>query len=211
LIQAVIRECGFPLAAPSANPANQLSPTTAEHVRRHLGNRVPLIVDGGASNVGIESLVLDLTASPPRILRPGMIHNEALQAVIGMPDSTAAEASGPLKSPGMLPRPYSPRARLVLWKWESEQELLNRIKAEGCKCSETHVVAYGRIPSGSGGEQVSVVPHDFEAYARALYAELHRCDNENAKLIVVEAPPDSPEWQGIADRLKRAASQGHAL
>jgi L-threonylcarbamoyladenylate synthase len=205
----VIRECGFPLAAPSANPANQLSPTTAEHVRRHLGDRVPLIVDGGASNVGIESTVLDLTASPPRVLRPGMIHNEALHAVVGIPDSTSA--SGPLRSPGMLPRHYSPRARLVLWKWENEAELLRRIKAEGCDSAETHVISYSRIPSGSGGEQVSVVPHDPEAYARAIYAELHRCDFENAKLIVVEAPPDSPEWQGIADRLKRAASHGHEL
>jgi L-threonylcarbamoyladenylate synthase len=210
LIQAVIRECGFPLAAPSANPANQLSPTTAEHVRRHLGDRLPMIVDGGPSNVGIESTVLDLTASPPRVLRPGMIHNEALQAVIGVPDSSSAAASGPLKSPGMLPRHYSPRARLLVWKWENEEELLKRIEAEGCKWSETHVVAYGRIPSGSRGEQVSVVPHDSEAYARALYAELHRCDNENAKLIVVEAPPDSPEWLGIADRLKRAAGHGQA-
>ena len=70
LMQAVIRECGFPLAAPSANLSNQISPTNAQHVYRQLGGRIPLIVDGGQSQVGIESTVLDLTVSPPRILRP---------------------------------------------------------------------------------------------------------------------------------------------
>ena len=80
-IQAVIRECGFPLAAPSANLSNQISPTNAEHVRAQLGGKIPLIVDGGQSQVGIESTVLDLTVSPPRILRPGMIHAESLAAV----------------------------------------------------------------------------------------------------------------------------------
>ena len=98
-IQAVIRECGFPLAAPSANPSNRVSPTTAEHVRKHLGHQIPLIVDGGPSQVGIESTVLDLTVSPPRLLRPGMIHEQALLAVTG---ELALGAGKPevLKSPG---------------------------------------------------------------------------------------------------------------
>ncbi len=82
-IQAVIRECDFPLAAPSANLSGQISPTNAEHVRAQLGGKIPLIVDGGQSQVGIESTVLDLTVSPPRILRPGMIHAESLAAVCG--------------------------------------------------------------------------------------------------------------------------------
>ena len=82
-IQAVIRECGFPLAAPSANLSSRVSPTNAEHVRQQLGGKIPLIVDGGQSQVGIESTVLDLTVSPPRILRPGMIHAESLAAVCG--------------------------------------------------------------------------------------------------------------------------------
>src|SRR4051812_948742 len=77
-IQAVIRECGFPLAAPSANPSNQVSPTNAEHVRLGLGDKIPLIVDGGQSQVGIESTVVDLATSPPKGLRPGMIHEESL-------------------------------------------------------------------------------------------------------------------------------------
>jgi L-threonylcarbamoyladenylate synthase len=83
-IQAVIRECGFPLAAPSANLSNRVSPTNAG-TRPPAARRenFPLIVDGGQSQVGIESTVLDLTVSPPRILRPGMIHAESLAAVVG--------------------------------------------------------------------------------------------------------------------------------
>ena len=82
-IQAVIRECDFPLAAPSANVSNQISPTNAEHVRSQLAGKIPLIVDGGQSQVGIESTVLDLSVAPPEILRPGMIHAESLAAVCG--------------------------------------------------------------------------------------------------------------------------------
>src|SRR6202012_3052801 len=82
-MQAVIRECHFPLAAPSANLSNRLSPTNAMHVRSQLDGKIPLVVDGGQSQVGIESTVLDLTVSPSRILRPGMIHMESLVAVTG--------------------------------------------------------------------------------------------------------------------------------
>ena len=82
-IQAVIRQCGFPLAAPSANLSSRISPTNAGHVRKQLGGSIPLIVDGGQSQVGIESTVLDLSVRPPQVLRPGMIHAESLAAVIG--------------------------------------------------------------------------------------------------------------------------------
>ena len=111
-MQAVIRACGFPLAAPSANPSNRISPTHAEHVRKSFGDKISLIVDGGQSQVGIESTVVDLSVTPPRLLRPGIIHRESLMAVIG--ELSAAPTSEPhLKSPGMLPRHYAPRARLV--------------------------------------------------------------------------------------------------
>src|SRR5262249_39784347 len=91
-IQAVIQECDCPLAAPSANPSNHVSPTNAEHVAKSLGGKIRLIVDGGSSNVGIESTVLDLTGPLPRVLRPGMIHEESLAAVLGKlaaPDANA--------------------------------------------------------------------------------------------------------------------------
>ncbi|HSY42431.1 MAG TPA: L-threonylcarbamoyladenylate synthase, partial [Candidatus Acidoferrum sp.] len=115
LMQAVIRECSFPLAAPSANLSNQISPTNAAHVQKQLDGKVPVIVDGGQSAVGIESSVLDLTVTPPQILRPGMIHAESLAAA-GMPVVAHNPLAGTdvLKSPGQLKKHYSPKAKLMV-------------------------------------------------------------------------------------------------
>lgn len=252
MMQAVIRECGFPIAAPSANLANQLSPTTAEHVRKALGGRIPLIVDGGPAQVGIESTVLDLTTDPPRVLRPGMIHVESLRAALDARVASTDEADQPagrkrrgvnngiearpvgqpearrrrvgrsqstgvplepaggeaLRSPGQLPRHYAPRARLVVLRWNDEADLRRRLRALGVAPAGCQVVAYAQVPSPAGWSGVSVVPHDAEAYARALYAELHRCDDAGAAVIVIEAPPEEAVWAGIADRLRRASAPG---
>jgi L-threonylcarbamoyladenylate synthase len=205
-IQAVIRECGFPLAAPSANPANRVSPTNAEHVRKYLGDKVRLIVDGGQSQVGLESTVLDISGSPPRLLRPGMIHDQALLAVTGELILGASESKELLKSPGLLRKHYSPKARLVVWSWRDEAELEARSSKAEVRRSRIHVIAHTRIPSGAGFGGVSVIPHDADAFARAIYAALHQCDEAGAELIVVEALPDAPEWRAIADRLRRAAA-----
>jgi L-threonylcarbamoyladenylate synthase len=207
-IQAVIRECGFPLAAPSANLSNQVSPTSAEHVRRSLGARLRLIVDGGQSQVGIESSVIDLTARPPQVLRPGMIHAGSLSAALHGREECGDDApraqTGPPRSPGQLPRHYSPRAKLVILKWRDDSDLLCQLSTLNSQPPTTHVIAHSHIPSGTGLGGVSVIPHDAEAYARAIYAELHRCDAAGASCIVVEAPPAGAEWQAIADRLQRA-------
>jgi L-threonylcarbamoyladenylate synthase len=208
-IQAVIRECGFPLAAPSANLSNQISPTNAGHVRAQLGGKIPLIVDGGQSQVGIESTVLDLTVVPPRVLRPGMIHAESLAAVCGEvqgPMFKVQDSESVLHSPGMLARHYSPKAKLVVLDWRDEADLRSQISDLKFQTADCQFISYAKIPAGLGAANVSVIPHDAEAFARALYAELHRCDAAGAKLIVVEAPPESPEWSGIADRLRRAAA-----
>jgi L-threonylcarbamoyladenylate synthase len=206
-MQAVIRECGFPLAAPSANLSNQISPTNAEHVRSQLTGKIPLIVDGGQSQVGIESTVLDLTVSPPRILRPGMIHAESLAAVVGNIQHPTSNIQHPmLRSPGLLAKHYSPKAKLAVLNWQDEANLHSQLSTFNFQLSTVHIIAHTHIPAGFDAANVSVIPHDAEAFARALYAELHRCDAAGAKLIVVEAPPDLPEWAGVADRLRRAAA-----
>ncbi len=207
LMQAVIRECGFPLAAPSANLSNRISPTSAGHVLAQLGQRIPLIVDGGQSQVGIESTVLDLTVSPPRILRPGMIHAESLAAV-GLPiaDCRLPIESGSLKSPGLLKKHYAPKAKLLVLNWRDAPDLQSQIGNRQLAIGNIHVIAHTNIPVSFGAASVSVIPHDAEAFARALYAELHRCDAAGAETIVVEAPPDLPAWSAIADRLRRAAA-----
>jgi len=206
-IQAVIRDCDFPLAAPSANLSNQLSPTNAAHVRKQLGEKLRLIVDGGQSQVGIESTVLDLTTSPPRVLRPGMIHEESLEAVTGnIQHSTFNVQHSRLRSPGLLPKHYSPKAKLILLAWTNDAHLNSQLSTLNSQPPRSHIIAHTRIPSAGEFASVSVIPHDAEAFARAIYAELHRCDEAGAELIVVEALPESSEWRAISDRLKRAAS-----
>jgi len=210
--QALIRACGFPLAAPSANLSNRVSPTTAEHVRRQLGDQVALIVDGGPATVGIESTVLDLTVSPYRILRPGMIHEESLTAVLGhgrVAGAPSLEAcpEAELRSPGRLPRHYAPQARLLILRWENEAAMELKLREHQINPGRTWVLAHEVIPGGHNCLGVSVIPRDPAAFARALYAELHRADEAGASCILVESPPAGPHWGAIADRLARA-SQG---
>jgi len=204
-VQAVILACGFPLAAPSANLSNQISPTNAEHVRKQLGNKLSLIVDGGQSQVGIESTVIDLTPNPPHVLRPGMIHEASLVAVLGELGNWSPEP-GTLRSPGLLRKHYAPQAPLKVLSWRDTADLTCQLATLNPELSRTHIIAHTHIPSGEGLASVSVIPHDAEAYARAIYAELHRCDEAGATLIVAEALPEGVEWRAITDRLNRAVA-----
>jgi L-threonylcarbamoyladenylate synthase len=209
VFQDVVRACGFPLAAPSANRSGELSPTTAEHVLRSLGERVPLILDGGRCAVGIESTVVDLSVRPPRVLRPGMVHEGSLRAVVG--ELAAGEARGrqhaeePLRSPGLLGRHYAPRARLLVFRWDDDADLRRQSAAAGLKAADTQVVAHTHVPSAEGWAGVRALPREAQAFAAALYAELHETDAEGAVAVVVEAPPEAPEWRAVADRLARAS------
>src|SRR5262249_43706253 len=154
----------------------------AEHVRAQLGGAIPLIVDGGQSQVGIESTVLDLSEAAPRILRPGMVHAESLAAVCG-PIRTAGVSDAPsvLRSPGLLEKHYSPKARVVVWEWTSDADLHARLAGLNAPSGSIQIIAHTRIPGGFDAASVSVIPHDAEAFARALYAEWHRCDAAGAK------------------------------
>jgi L-threonylcarbamoyladenylate synthase len=206
LVQAVIRACGFPLAAPSANLAGQVSPTTAAHVVKTLGDRIPLIVDGGPCQVGIESTVLDLSVRPPRVLRPGMVHAASLGSVLGKRAGRGSGGSAVLKSPGLLKRHYAPRARLAILAWRNDAHLAAHLAALRVAASATWILAHTRVPSGPQWGGVRVMPRDPGAFARALYAELHGCDDAGARAIVVEAPPRTAAWQGIRDRLQRGST-----
>lgn len=208
-IQAVIRGCGFPLAAPSANPSGRLLPTCADHVHKLLGGIIRLIVDGGPARVGIESTVLDLTTTTPTVLRPGMIHEESLAAVCGevTSDTWQVARGDSLRSPGLLQKHYAPKAKLVVLRWRDEAELRQQIGNWKLKIKNACVIAHSRIPRGKEFGSVSVIPRDAAAFARAIYAELHRADAAGAELIVVEAPPETAEWRAIADRLRRAAAR----
>ena len=205
VMEAVISACGFPLAAPSANPSGEASPTTAEHVRKRLGQRIQLVLDGGAALIGIESTVVDLTTTPPRLLRPGMIHLDSLMAVAGEVAFASAPDVKPLRSPGLLQKHYAPRAKLVVWSWKDDADLKSQISNLKFELPSTHVVAHTCAPVEAGYGQLCILPRNPDAFARAMYAEWHRSDEAGAKLIVVEAPPVGVAWQAIADRLQRAA------
>ena len=115
----------------------------------------------------------------------------------------------PLKScaaPACFLKHYSPQARLVIWQWQDEEDLKSQISNLKSQIHDAHILAHTRIPFHREFGRVSVMPHDPQAFARAIYAELHRSDEAGAKLIVVEALPDAGEWQAITDRLRRAAA-----
>jgi L-threonylcarbamoyladenylate synthase len=138
-----------------------------------------------------------------------MIHAESLAAVCGEVQSPKSKVQSPdsaLRSPGLLKKHYSPKAKLVVLDWRDDAELESKIKNLKFKIQNCFIIAHSRIPSGRNVGGVSVIPHDAEAFARSIYAELHRCDEADVGAIIVEAPPELPEWAGIADRLRRAAA-----
>ena len=197
---AVLAQCGFPLAAPSANRSSRVSPTRAEHVVDQLGGRIPLVLDGGACDIGIESAVLDLTGDTPTLLRPGTISLSQLQTVLG-PVATAKPpaAAEPLKSPGQLPRHYSPRAKLVVCG--------DLAAALGQADEATHVIALTAAPAAWPSERWHRLPDSVGDFAKAFYDTLHRCDQLGAETILVQSLPDTDEWVALRDRLNRAAAE----
>ena len=206
--RALIRAAGVPLAAPSANRSTQLSPTRAEHVLTGLDGRLDLLLDGGPTAGGLESTVLDLTRTPPRLLRPGLVTPGEIEGVLGGISRAApagAVSGEPLPSPGMLRRHYAPRAVLEC----VEDDGRARVE-ELCRTG----VAVGWLALADGpdapdaGVQKIVMPRDPKAYARSLYAVLHSLDARGVGRIVVALPPDTEDWLAVRDRLRRAAAQG---
>jgi L-threonylcarbamoyladenylate synthase len=106
----------------------------------------------------------------------------------------------------LLPKHYSPKGKLLLLRWTNDADLHHQLGAHGIPSSACHVIAYDRIPSIEGLIRVAVIPHDAEAFARAIYGELHACDEAGAQWIVAEAPPEGSEWRGVTDRLSRAGA-----
>ncbi len=190
---ALIKEAAVPVAAPSANRFAELSPTTAQHVRDSLGDRVAMILDGGPTNVGIESTVLSLAGPHAVLLRPGMVSREQIEELIGPVEIQRAPTGPAHASPGMHARHYSPRTLLVLVE-------SGRLPASGRG-------AYLWIDHPAESARSIAMPSDPAAYARMLYQILHDADAEGWDWIGVEQPPRDPAWDAIRDRLERAAAR----
>jgi len=178
----LIRACGVPLAAPSANRFTRLSPTTAEHVREAFGDTVQ-VLDGGPTKVGIESSVVSVVDGGITLLRPGMIN---IPGAVVLGETGVAHPS-----PGMHPKHYSPRTPVVLL---DEKDPVPEHAA--------YVWYRSAKPSGHAIQ----LPNDPAAYAAAIYGALHELDLLRLPMIAIERVPATPEWSPLRDRLERAAS-----
>jgi L-threonylcarbamoyladenylate synthase len=202
---ALLHATALPLAAPSANPSSHLSPTHPDHVLHGLEGKFDLLLDAGPTTGGVESTVLDLTASLPRLLRPGLISPARIEAVIGpiqRATPLAVSRSLPLPSPGLLPRHYAPRAILEC----EEKDAATRVEALCRQGVQVGWLVFG-VPASaclSGSIAISM-PADPPSYAGQLYAALHRLDDAGVERIVVSMPPDTEEWLAVRDRLLRAS------
>jgi L-threonylcarbamoyladenylate synthase len=220
--QALLQACLLPakgerqpvwgLAAPSANLFGRVSPTTAQHVQDEFGEKL-LVLDGGACSVGIESTIIDCTRGVPVLLRPGAISREQVQAVCGVQvlsqeamqalDKAAPRASGTLESH------YAPNAKVRLMDAKALQAALDLLGRDidgqgGAPVIATYARTILKTPSATVLRKR--MPDDAPATAQQLFAVLRAFDAQGVKLIWIETPPDSPEWDGVRDRLQRAAA-----
>jgi L-threonylcarbamoyladenylate synthase len=208
IARELIRAAGTPLAAPSANRSTRLSATTAQHVARTLAGRIDLILDGGATPGGLESTVVDLTGDSPRLLRPGLLSAEQIEAVLNcklMRPRQTADESFPLPSPGMLSRHYAPTVPLECAADSGEASVRGWLE----QGKRVGWLAWGE-PSCElpAGVVLRPMPEDPQLYAAGLYAALHDLEASGVERIVVALPPNTPAWLAIHDRLRRASTPG---
>jgi L-threonylcarbamoyladenylate synthase len=206
----LLRAFDGPVAAPSANRSNSVSPTTARHVRDELGDDVDLILDGGPCAVGIESTVLDLSREVPAILRPGGISGEQIERIIGPVEMkhVTVEDTTVAASPGQQAVHYAPRSPGYRVPYREVPRGLSALRGRG----RVGLISIHNPDLGVGLYPQQVLPDDPAGYARALYAALRSIDAALASLrepsgetvILIEMPPDLPEWAAVRDRLLRA-------
>ena len=199
--------CG--IAAPSANRFGRISPTDAAHVREELGDAVALVLDGGPCVVGIESTILDLSRddAPPRLLRPGHVRPEQIEAVIGimpaLPSTMKRQSDGDTpRVSGSLDAHYAPLTPMRVVPSCDVAAVLQTYASQGVSFG---LLAYGRPPTLVQPHALRCLPAEPEGYARGLYAALRELDQAGNEVIVVEAIPDGPAWAAVADRMRRAA------
>ena len=205
LARALVVAAG-PLAAPSANRYQSLSATTAAHVVKSLGERVDLVIDGGASWAGIESTVVDARGAVLRLLRPGAVSAAAIRA-LGMElvevDDGASSPGAVHQSPGQDRKHYAPRAELLVVEGRAEAIAAARSGRRAALVVRSPEIVAPELELA----EVVVLADDPAAYARDLFATLHRLDDAGVERIVVEAVPHGDAWAAIADRLRRGSSR----
>jgi L-threonylcarbamoyladenylate synthase len=216
LALALLEEFGEGVAAPSANKFGHVSPTVAKDVEEEFAREVSLVLDGGACRVGIESTIVDLSGDYLKILRPGMIMESQIaqalrRAGAKLQEGLLAEGLAPssqtgqqqLRVPGALPKHYAPKTPMVL----VPSSFLAAKIAEIGNLQSIVVLAFAKPGANNilPGDWI-VAESDPSLYAQRIYANLRAIDRLKKDLIIVEEPPDAPEWTGIRDRLRRASS-----
>ncbi len=201
----LLRAANMPIAAPSANRSNHLSPTRAEHVLRGLEGRIDLILDGGPTTGGLESTVVDVSVQPPQLLRPGLLPPGILETYLGpVVRAQRTRRQGELlPAPGMLQRHYAPRTPLEC-NDDDGWERVRTLTAQGLKVG--WMTLAGKSVEETSGVDVRCMPTRAEDYGSQLFAVLHELDQAHLDRIVVELPPATEEWLAVRDRLLRAAT-----
>lgn len=194
--QAVLQGFGGGLAAPSANQFTHVSPTTADGVKEELGDQVALVLEGGACEVGLESTILDLSGDVPRILRPGMISQADIEAVLGVPVLMRGESE--VRVPGQHVVHYAPRTRTCLI---AAIATLEKFATK----DERHVLITHQERDVPAFVELVVMPSEPAAYAHDLYRVLRELDAKEYDTIWIETVPDTKPWDAIRDRLNKAA------
>lgn len=203
--RALLEAFGGGIAAPSANRFGRVSTTTAAHVRAEFGAALECVLDGGECDVGIESTIVDLSGPQPTLLRPGGVPLAALEDALG--EELAAPGAAAPRAPGTLAAHYAPGTPLMLVDADVVLELVGSLARQGKKLA---VLSFSPLQPLVPGIRWLTTSPDPQAYAHALYANLRELDALGADLILVERPPEHPDWFAVLDRLTRAAagSQG---
>lgn len=201
----LIRAASTPIVAPSANASGRPSPTTAAHVLEDLSGRIDLVLDGGATNIGIESTVLDITTDPPMILRPGWITQEMLSETIG-PIECAAFDEELRRSPGTRHRHYSPRARVVLIE-QGSPGFIEQVCRDHLKEGAVGFAGHSAVEIDDPGFSAIRLGSNAKDYAHSIYATLRQLDKKDPRVIIVEGISEAGEGAAVMDRLRRAASE----
>jgi L-threonylcarbamoyladenylate synthase len=202
VLRQLLVELDGGLAAPSANPYQRLSPTTAEQVLQGLDGRIDAVLDGGPCAVGLESTIVDLTGPVPRIVRAGPITRAQIEAALGMPVEFPEHHRTAV--PGNVAVHYQPRTPLHVFDTEDLRERLAHSDAHARIAVAHHSIDL--TTSAARGHAHLRLPADKAGYARNLYRVLHALDGAGASAIWLERPPQSEDWRDVNDRLSRAAT-----
>ncbi|MGZ5013722.1 MAG: L-threonylcarbamoyladenylate synthase, partial [Methylobacter sp.] len=196
--------------APSANRFCRISPTQATHVSEELGDAVDMILDGGACEVGVESTIIDLSGNKPKLLRPGHITREDIEAVLQteliLPSIAAPTAEMPeeIRAPGMMTVHYAPTTPAIRCPAELLPKRIRQLLAAGKRIG---LLAYQLDIAQTRHLRILRLPEQAANYAQSLYAALRELDNFQLDMILVEQPPQTEPWQAINDRLNKATVQ----